>query len=74
MGRAAIQAAKQVLVQRVREAERENVFSEYADKTNQVVSGTVSQVDRGERHRQDRSDRGHHSAPGSHQSGSVQDR
>ena len=47
LGRAAIQAAKQVLVQRVREAERENVFNEYADKTDQVVSGTVSQVDRG---------------------------
>lgn len=47
LGRAAIQAAKQVLVQRVREAERENVYNEYADKTDQVVSGTVSQVDRG---------------------------
>lgn len=47
LGRAAIQAAKQVLVQRVREAERENVFNEYADKTDQVVSGSVSQVDRG---------------------------
>ncbi len=47
MGRTAIMAAKQVLVQKVREAERENVFDEYIDKVNQVVSGTVSQVDRG---------------------------
>lgn len=47
MGRAAIMAAKQVLVQRVREAERENVYEEYVDRIGQVVSGTVSQVDRG---------------------------
>jgi len=47
MGRNAIQAAKQVLVQRVREAERENVYEEFIDKLGQVVSGTVSQVDRG---------------------------
>lgn len=47
MGRAAIMAAKQVLVQRVREAERENVYDEYVDRVGQVVSGTVSQVDRG---------------------------
>ena len=47
MGRAAIMAAKQVLVQRVREAERENVYDEYVDRVGQVVSGSVSQVDRG---------------------------
>jgi N utilization substance protein A len=47
MGRNAIQAAKQVLVQRVREAERENVYEEYVDRVGQVLSGTVSQVDRG---------------------------
>lgn len=47
MGRNAIQAAKQVLVQRVREAERDNVFQEYIDRKGQIVSGAVSQVDRG---------------------------
>ncbi len=46
-GRNAIQAAKQVLVQRVREAERDNVYQEFIDRKGQVVSGTVSQVDRG---------------------------
>ena len=46
-GRNAIQAAKQVLVQRVREAERENVFAEFIDRKGQIISGTVSQVDRG---------------------------
>jgi len=46
-GRNAIQAAKQVLVQRVREAERENVFAEFIDRKGQILSGTVSQVDRG---------------------------
>lgn len=47
MGRNAIQAAKQVLVQRVREAERENVYDEFVDRVGQIVSGSVSQVDRG---------------------------
>jgi transcription termination/antitermination protein NusA len=46
-GRNAIQAAKQVLVQRVREAERDNVYLEFIDKKNTILSGSVSQVDRG---------------------------
>jgi transcription termination/antitermination protein NusA len=46
-GRNAIQAAKQVLVQKVREAERENVYQEYIDRKGQILSGSVSQVDRG---------------------------
>ncbi len=46
-GRNAIQTAKQVLVQRVREAERENVFNEYLDRKGQILSGSVQQVDRG---------------------------
>jgi N utilization substance protein A len=46
-GRNAIQTAKQVLVQRVREAERENVFNEYLDRKGQILSGTIQQVDRG---------------------------
>ena len=45
--RSAIQAAKQVLVQRVREAERDRVFKEYADKVGGLVRGVVQQVDRG---------------------------
>ena len=46
-GRNAIQTAKQVLIQRVREAERERVFKEYADKVGSLVRGVVQQVDRG---------------------------
>ena len=46
-GRNAIQTAKQVLIQRVREAERERVFKEYADKVGILVRGVVQQVDRG---------------------------
>lgn len=46
-GRNAIQAVKQVVVQRVREAERENIFELYKDRVNEIVIGSVQQVDRG---------------------------
>lgn len=46
-GRNAIQTAKQVLIQRVREAERDRVFKEYSDKIGILVRGVVQQVDRG---------------------------
>jgi N utilization substance protein A len=46
-GRNAIQTAKLVLIQRVREAERERVFKEYSDKIGVLVRGVVQQVDRG---------------------------
>jgi len=46
-GRNAIQTAKQVLIQRVREAERDRVFKEYSDKIGALVRGVVQQVDRG---------------------------
>jgi N utilization substance protein A len=46
-GRNAIQAAKQVVVQRVREAERENVYQNYYDRVGEVITGTVQQVNRG---------------------------
>ena len=46
-GRNAIQTAKQVLIQRVREAERDRVFREYSDKIGILVRGVVQQVDRG---------------------------
>src|SRR5438552_1581040 len=44
-GRNAIQAAKQVLIQRVREAERDRVFREYETRVGELVRGTVQQVD-----------------------------
>jgi N utilization substance protein A len=46
-GRNAVQTAKQVLMQKVREAERDRIFDEYKDKVGAIVSGTVRQVDRG---------------------------
>ena len=45
-GRIAAQTAKQVIVQKVREAEREIVVAEYEDKVGQLVSGTVKKVTR----------------------------
>src|ERR1700741_3812421 len=44
-GRVAAQTAKQVIIQRVREAEREIVFSEYKDKEDTVLNGTVQRID-----------------------------
>ncbi len=46
-GRNAIQAAKQILTQKVREAERERIYEEYKDKVGIIISGTVRQIDRG---------------------------
>ncbi len=46
-GRIAAQAAKQVIVQRVREAEREQVVEAYRDRVGDLVSGTVKRVERG---------------------------
>ena len=46
-GRNAVQTAKQVLTQRVREAERERIYEEYKDKVGLIVAGSVRQVDRG---------------------------
>jgi N utilization substance protein A len=44
-GRIAAQTAKQVVMQRLREAEREIVFEEYADKVGEVFSVTVQRVE-----------------------------
>ncbi len=45
-GRIAAQTAKQVIVQKVREAEREIVINDYADKVGELVNGTVKKVTR----------------------------
>ncbi len=42
-GRMAAQTAKQVIVQRLREAERDHIFDEYKDKEKQLVLGTIQQ-------------------------------
>lgn len=46
-GRSAIQTAKQVLLQRVREAEREKIFADYNERIGELVTGTVQQIDKG---------------------------
>jgi N utilization substance protein A len=46
-GRNAVQTAKQVLMQKVREAERERIYEDYKEKVGVIVAGTVRQVDRG---------------------------
>jgi N utilization substance protein A len=46
-GRNAILVAKQILVQKVREAERTQVFEDYKDKVNTIVEGKVQQIERG---------------------------
>ncbi len=46
-GRIAAQTAKQVVVQRIREAERGIIFSEYSNKENDIVTGIVQRADKG---------------------------
>ncbi|MEJ2275444.1 MAG: transcription termination factor NusA [Woeseiaceae bacterium] len=45
-GRIAAQTAKQVIVQKIREAEREQVVEEYQDREGEMLSGLVKRVDR----------------------------
>ena len=47
-GRIAAQNAKQIIVQRVREAERLQVFNEYKDRKGEIVTGTVRRFERGD--------------------------
>lgn len=44
-GRIAAQSAKQVIVQKVREAERDKQFEEYKDKIGSIISGTVRRIE-----------------------------
>lgn len=46
-GRVAAQNAKQVIVQKVRDAERERQFEEYKDRIGEIVNGTVKRVEYG---------------------------
>jgi len=43
-GRIAAQAAKQVILQRIREAERDALFTSYADREGELINGTVQNV------------------------------
>jgi N utilization substance protein A len=46
-GRIAAQTAKQVIIQKIREAERTSVLDEYGTKEGEVVSGVVQKIERG---------------------------
>ena len=46
-GRIAAQTAKQVITQRIREAERDNVFSEYIERKGELITGVVRRFERG---------------------------
>jgi N utilization substance protein A len=46
-GRIAAQTAKQVIIQRIREAEREAVYDDFKDKEGEVLSGIVQRIERG---------------------------
>lgn len=46
-GRNAILTAKQILIQKVREAERDRIYEEYIDKVGSLASGVVQQIDKG---------------------------
>jgi N utilization substance protein A len=46
-GRIAAQTAKQVIMQKVRDAERERQFEEYQDKVGQIINGVVKRVEYG---------------------------
>jgi N utilization substance protein A len=46
-GRIAAQTAKQVIIQRVREAERENIYNEYKDRKGELITGIVRRFERG---------------------------
>lgn len=48
LGRIAAQTAKQILVQKVREAVREKVYEEYIDRKGELINGTVKRFERGD--------------------------
>jgi N utilization substance protein A len=47
LGRIAAQAAKQIIFQKVREAERENVYKEYSARLGELINGVVKRFERG---------------------------
>ncbi|MGZ3536427.1 MAG: transcription termination factor NusA [Thermodesulfobacteriota bacterium] len=46
-GRIGAQTAKQVIIQKVRDAERENVYNEFKDRKGDLISGTVQRLEKG---------------------------
>lgn len=48
LGRIAAQAAKQVIYQKVKEAERDKVYYEYIDRVGELINGIVKRIERGD--------------------------
>jgi N utilization substance protein A len=46
-GRIAAQTAKQIIIQKVKDAERDNIYEEYKDKKSQLINGFVQRFDGG---------------------------
>ena len=44
LGRIAAQTSRQMIMQKIREAERQNTFSEYKDRVGDIISGTISAI------------------------------
>jgi len=44
LGRIAAQTARQMILQKIREAERKNVYDEYKDRIGDIISGTIRQI------------------------------
>lgn len=47
-GRIAAQTAKQVIIQSIREAERENIYQNYKDRKGELINGIIQRFDRGD--------------------------
>ena len=47
LGRIAAQTAKQVMIQKIREAERGSIFEEFSERKGTIVTGTVSRFEGG---------------------------
>ncbi len=47
LGRIAAQTAKQVMIQRIREAERDSIYDEYIERKGQIVTGRITRVEGG---------------------------
>ena len=48
LGRIAAQAAKQVIFQKVRDAERDNIYDEFEERTGELITGLVKRFERGD--------------------------
>ena len=50
-GRIGAQAAKQVILQKIRDAEREQILNDFLTRGDKIFAGTVKRMERGQRHR-----------------------